>query len=157
MSNIVPASSMPVTVHPSKRYFIYKGEPIVLITSDQTYFAVTTSSFDYARFLDTLAAHGMNFTRIYPGAHPAQTWPPLIFPWAKNADGKYDLDAWNTTYFERLHGFMSYARTKGIIVDIVLFNACPSSLSPAPAFLPTIDLSSIPRNLSQGTSVTLVL
>lgn len=117
-------SEGPVRVDPANpHYFNYRGKPIVLLTSDHTYFAVTASDFDYVKFLDTLAAHGSNFTRIYPGAHPVNyTNQPRIFPWVKQANGKYDLDAWNPAYFRRLHGFMQYAQAKGIIVDICFFN-----------------------------------
>jgi len=104
-------------------YFNYKGKPIILITSDHTYFGVTAADFDYVKFLDKLAANSNNFTRIYPGAFPMNDTNQLfILPWAKDAGGKYDLDVWDTAYFERLHSFMQYAQSKGIIVDICFFN-----------------------------------
>ena len=104
-------------------YFYYEGKPIILLTSDHTYFGVTAADFDYVKFLDKLAAYGNNFTRIYPGPHPVNyTNQPRIFPWKLEKNGEYNLDIWNEDYFKRLHGFMSYAQSKGIIVDIVLFN-----------------------------------
>lgn len=114
----------PVAVHPANpHYFTYQGKPLLLLTSDHTYFAVTAPDFDYVKFLDTLAAHRNNFTRIYPGAHPVNyTNQPRLFPWKKLPSGKYDLDAWDSDYFKRLHGFMQYARSKSVIVDIVPFN-----------------------------------
>jgi len=50
-------------------YFCWKGTPVLLITSDQHYGAVINRDFDYVAFLDAIAAYGMNFTRIYPGAY----------------------------------------------------------------------------------------
>jgi hypothetical protein len=116
--------SSQISVHPSGHYFVYHGEPVILITSDHTYAAVITPNFDYVTFLNTLAAAGMNFTRIYPGAYPGTGWTgePLILPWAKSVEELYDLDIWDPDYFYRLHGFMNHALSRGIIVDIVLFN-----------------------------------
>jgi hypothetical protein len=89
-----PVIAGPVRVDPhNPHYFNYQGKPIVLVTSDHTWFALTAADFDYIKFLDALAANGNNFTRIYPGAHPVNYEnQPLIFPWARNADGRYDLD-----------------------------------------------------------------
>jgi hypothetical protein len=50
------------------RYFERDRRPVVFVTSDHHYGAVIDADFDYVRFLDTLAASGMNLTRIYPGA-----------------------------------------------------------------------------------------
>ncbi len=120
----LPGFAQPIKVDPDNHhYFNYQGKPTILLTSDHTYFAVAASDFDYAKFLDKLAEHGMNFTRLYPGAHPVNfDNQPHILPWAKDPSGKYNLDAWNHAYFERLHGFIQHAQAKGIIVDVVLFN-----------------------------------
>jgi len=48
-------------------YFARDGQPIVFVTSDHHYGAVIDADFDFGRYLDTLAAGGMNLTRIYPG------------------------------------------------------------------------------------------
>ena len=73
-------------------YFNYKGKPIILVTSDHTYFGVTAPDFDYVKFLDKLAANSNNFTRIYPGAYPSNYFnQQRIFPWAKDSSGKYSL------------------------------------------------------------------
>jgi hypothetical protein len=124
LASETPAAAGRVRVDPrNPHYFNYRGKPLILVTSDHTWFAVTAADFNYVAFLDALAANGNNFTRIYPGAHPVNyTNQPLIFPWARDAAGKYDLDAWNPTYFERLHSFMRHAQAKGVIVDICLFN-----------------------------------
>jgi len=114
----------PVRVDPhNPHYFNYRGKPLILVTSDHTWFAVHAADFDFVRFLDKLAANGNNFTRIYPGAHPVTyANQPRIFPWAQDASGRYDLDKWNPEYFARLHAFMRHAQEKGVIVDICLFN-----------------------------------
>ena len=110
--------------HPANpHYFEYRGRPILLLATDHHYGAVTIAEFDYLAFLDTLAAHGLNFTRIYPGAlPPAWHAPPTILPWPRTPQGKFDLDRWDGAYFERLRGFVSAARAHGIMVDVCLFN-----------------------------------
>ena len=87
----------PITVCPANpHYFMREGKPFVLVTSDHHYGAVIDADFDYARFLDFLAATGMNLTRIYPGSmfEPADKYVagnplgPLpgrhILPWMRS-------------------------------------------------------------------------
>jgi hypothetical protein len=139
----------PVRVFPSNpHYFQFNGKPLVFVTSDHHYGAVIDRDFDYVRFLDTLAAHGMNLTRIYPGGMfeaPDKYLPgnPLgpspgrqILPWAKsNQTGanpalaeigspsyKYDLDRWDPDYFARLKDFVKQAGKRDIVVEVAFFN-----------------------------------
>lgn len=124
-------------------YFNYHGKPVILVTSDQHYGAVTNPDFDYRIFLDTLAAYGLNFTRIYPGAYIERDGEYMpdnnlgarngrhILPWMKTETGgahevlgglKLDLDRWNESYFVRLKDFIKKAQDRNIIVDIAFFN-----------------------------------
>ena len=124
-------------------YFHYRGKPLFLITSDQHYGAVVNLDFDYTVFLDTLAAYGMNFTRIYPGGYIERDGEYMpdnnlgarngrhILPWARTTVSgahevlggyKLDLDQWNEAYFVRLKDFIAKARERDIIVDIAFFN-----------------------------------
>ncbi len=143
------AAAEPVRICPSNpHYFEYKGRPLVLITSDHHYGAVIDRDFDFARFLNYLASHGMNLTRVYPGGmfEPPDKYlqgNPLgprsgrqILPWARSSQTgahpalaepgqpsyKFDLDQWNSDYFARLKAFVRLARQKGIIVEIAFFN-----------------------------------
>jgi hypothetical protein len=129
-------------------YFQYKGKPLVLITSDHHYGAVIDKDFDFAGYLDFLASHGMNLTRIYPGGmfespdkylqgNPLGPRPGRqLLPWAKSGQTgahpalaepgqpsyRFDLDRWNPIYFTRLKAFLERARQKNIIVEIAFFN-----------------------------------
>jgi hypothetical protein len=54
----------------------------------------------------------------------------LICPWARSDEpgyagggDKFDLTRWDPAYFERLHGFVSAASERDIVVELVLF--CP--------------------------------
>jgi len=145
----VAASAGPIEVsRANPHYFARDGKPIVLVSSDHHYGAVIDLDFDYPAFLDTLAANGMNVTRIYPGGMfeppdkyaPGNPLGPLpgrhLLPWARTTTPgahpslsvsgqpsmKFDLDSWNPDYFVRLNAFVQYAAQKGIVVEVAFFN-----------------------------------
>lgn len=134
---IAPCSANP-------HYFSWKGKPLLLVTSDQHYGAVINRDFDYVAFLDAIAAYGMNFTRIYPGAYLEKDGDFVadnnlgprngrqILPWARTREPgahevlggyKLDLDRWDEEYFARLRDYLAKARERGIVVDVAFFNA----------------------------------
>ena len=137
-------TNSPIGKHPDNpHYFIFKGKPLILITTDQHYGAVINLDFDYIPFLDRLHEYGMNLTRIYPGGYvemkdqytkgnPLGPAPDrYILPWKKSAaEGanpnlgryKYDLEKWDDEYFRRLKDFVSQASVRNIIVEIAFFN-----------------------------------
>ena len=137
-------SGKPIAKHPDNpHYFIWKGKPAVLITTDQHYGAVINLDFDYLPFLDMLHEYGMNLTRIYPGGYVEMKdqytkGNPLgpdpgryILPWKRSAETganpnlgiyRYDLDQWDPDYFRRLKDFVYQASIRDIIVEIAFFN-----------------------------------
>ena len=135
--------NMPISLHPeNQHYFLYKGETIALITSAEHYGAVLNLDFDYKKYLETLAADGMNYTRIFTGTYfeiygesfgiQNNTLAPkegrVITPWAivvNDLSGgfKYDLSSWNEAYFKRLKDFVSMASDLDIIVEVTLFSS----------------------------------
>jgi len=136
--------AQPIALHPDNpHYLIYKGEKRVLITSAEHYGAVLNLDFDYKKYLQTLHDEGMDYTRIFTGAYvendqsfgiEKNTLAPLkgkfIAPWARsdepgyiNGGNKFDLDRWNTEYFERLHDFISTAEKLDIIVEVTFFSS----------------------------------
>ena len=112
---IVRMNGEPIKLHPTNpHYFIYKGQPTVLITSAEHYGAVVNQEFDYVTYLDALKSYGLNYTRIYPGAlfEPKDKFikgntlgvkpEELILPWARSNKQGYaqggnlfDLDQWD--------------------------------------------------------------
>lgn len=118
------------------RYIEYKGKPVVLITSAEHYGAVLNLDFDYTSYLETLAAEGFNYTRVFTGTYiePVEnifgikknTLAPLpgrfTAPWIKK-EGVYDLSRFDPQYFERLRNFVSEAEKHGIVVEISLFTS----------------------------------
>src|SRR6185295_12142110 len=138
------ASVAPLALHPDNpHYFLFRGQPAVLITSGEHYGAVLNLDFNYVRYLDTLAADGLNLTRTFTGAYvePAgafniasNTLAPrterFICPWARSdtpgyarGGNKFDLAKWDEGYFTRLKDFVAQADKRGVIVEMNLF--CP--------------------------------
>jgi hypothetical protein len=137
-------SGEPIKKHPDNpHYFVFKGKPTVLITTDQHYGAVINLDFDYIPFLDRLHEYGMNLTRIYPGGYveikdqytkgnPLGPEPGrYLLPWKKSSEEgadmnlgkyKYDLDKWDEEYFKRLKDFVHQASVRNIIVEVAFFN-----------------------------------
>jgi hypothetical protein len=132
----------PIKVHPSNpHYFLFKGQPTVLITSAEHYGAVINRDFDYVAYFDALKSYGLNYTRIYPGElfepvgkfMKGNTLGPkpasLIVPWARSkvpgymlGGNKFDLDQWDPAYFARLKDFVAKGAERGIVVEICFFN-----------------------------------
>lgn len=135
----------PIKLHPENpHYFEFRGQPTVLITAGEHYGAVMNLDFDYTAYLDTLQARGANLTRIFSGAYVERdgdidwmgynnTLAPrpnrLIAPWARslspgyaNGSNKFNLDVWDTNYFNRLKDFVSKAGQRGIVVEVVMFS-----------------------------------
>jgi len=137
-------SVQPIQLHPENgHYFLWRGKPTILITSGEHYGAVLNRTFNYKKYLKTLASHGFNLTRTFSGAYcepvgvfkiKNNTLAPakdqLICPWARsNIDGyanggnKFDLKKWDRAYFKRLSDFVAEAGKRGVVVELVLF--CP--------------------------------
>jgi hypothetical protein len=134
----------PISLHPENpHYFLYHDKPAVLITSGEHYGAVLNLDFDYIKYLDTLAADGLNLTRTFSGAYvepqgafkiAENTLAPkperFLGPWARsgqagyaNGGHKFDLSQWDAAYFARLKDFVAQAGRRGIVVELTLF--CP--------------------------------
>lgn len=134
----------PIALNPENpHYFQWRGKPAILITSGEHYGAVMNLDFDYRKYFDTLAADGMNYTRVFIGAYVEpdgafkimrNTLAPLasrfICPWARsdqpgyaNGGNKFDLSKWDAAYFARLKDYADSAGKAGVVVELTLF--CP--------------------------------
>ncbi len=145
------APAVPIALNPDNpHYFQWRGRPTILITSAEHYGAVMNLDFDYRKYLDTLAADGMNYTRVFSGAYvepegafkiARNTLAPrpgrFLAPWPRSSqpapssvegpgpDGgnKFDLSRWDDAYFARLKDFVAHAAARNIVVELTLF--CP--------------------------------
>ena len=142
---LAPATAAePLRLHPDNpHYFLFRGKPAVLVTSGEHYGAVLNRDFDYVRYLDALAADGLNLTRTFVGAYveipssfgivnntlaPAQDrflapWPRSDTPGPAVIGRKFDLSKWEPAYFERLKDFVAQAGKRNIVVELVFFSA----------------------------------
>jgi hypothetical protein len=137
---VPPIHLDPVNPH----YFQYEGKTIALVSSGEHYGAVLNRAFDGRTYLKTLAAEGLNYTRLFGGPYvevPGQSFGirhndlapspgELLLPWKRStmpgyAGGgdKFDLSQWNPAYFARLHRFLNDAERRGIVVEITLFSS----------------------------------
>jgi PA14 domain len=134
----------PLSLHPKNpHYFLFRDKPTVLVTSAEHYGAVINTDFEYGKYLDTLAADGLNLTRLWvgpycepPGAFGIadNTLAPkagkVVFPWARsdqpgyaNGGNKFDLTKWDDAFSNRLKDFVTKAGKAGVVVEVNLF--CP--------------------------------
>jgi hypothetical protein len=137
--------NQPIGLHPANpHYFLFRGQAMALITSGEHYGSVVNADFDYHKYLATLEADGLNYTRLFGGSYvevPGKSFgilrndlAPLagrfIAPWARsNTPGyagggnKFDLQRWNPEYFARFRDFLSEAAKRGIVVEVTLFSS----------------------------------
>ena len=142
VNEILIDTTGPLRLHPDNpHYFLFKGKALALITSAEHYGALINGAFDYATYLQTLKAEGMNYTRIFSGTYfetpgafniRQNTLAPApehrTLPWTTIVDPvrgitKFDLTRWNNAYFKRLHNFMQLAAELEIIVEVTLFSS----------------------------------
>jgi hypothetical protein len=139
------ATQKPIRLHPKNpHYFFFRGKIAAFVSSGEHYGAVMNADFDYSRYLDTIRAAGLNYTRLFGGSYvevPGQSFGILrndlapapgrfIAPWARSGvpgyaggGNKIDLDQWNPEYFKRYHDFLQQASDRGIAVEISLFSS----------------------------------
>ncbi|MCL5278862.1 MAG: glycoside hydrolase family 5 protein [Planctomycetes bacterium] len=143
-TSLPAAASDPIALHPQNpHYFLWRDKPTILITSGEHYGAVLNRAFDFETYLTALQGHGFNLTRTFSGAYcepvgafkiENNTLAPardnLLCPWARsdtpgypNGGNKFDLNRWDSAYFQRLTDFVAAAAKRGIVVELVLF--CP--------------------------------
>ncbi len=132
----------PIRLHPDNpHYFLWRGQPTMLITASEHYGAAMNLDFDYKRYLDELKAHQFNLTRVFSGTYrevpgtfniSGNTLAPgkgrYVCPWARSetagaTDGgnKFDLIKWDAAYFDRLKDFVTQAGQRGVVVELVFF------------------------------------
>jgi len=147
---IVPAypqqsGEQPIRLHPENpHYFLYRGKAVALVTSAAHYGAVFNADFNYYKYLETMQAEGMNYTRVFGGSYvevPGKSFGILrnvlapaagrfVAPWARSdvpgyagSGNRFDLSKWDEEYFRRLRGFLGEAAKRGIVVEITLFSS----------------------------------
>ena len=133
----------PIRLHPSNpHYYLFNGQPTVLITSAEHYGAVVNLDFNYvtvpgcpqgvrvelhASLAGSRPGDGRRICeRQHHGSEAATDHRALgaqqrawLYLWG----GEFDLDKWDPAYFARLKDFITKAAERGIVVEICFFNA----------------------------------
>jgi hypothetical protein len=142
---LTATAAEPIRLHPQNpHYFEFRGRAIALITSGEHYGAVINAPFDYRKYLDTLAADSLNYTRIFGGSYveiPGRSFGirrndlapepgRFLAPWARSSapgyeggGNKLNLENWNPDFFDRYRDFLAEAAKRGIVVEVTLFSS----------------------------------
>jgi len=123
----------PLSICPdNSNYFVYKGKPVLLISSSEHYFALVNQKFDYASYIEYLQSRGFNVATVMSGIFlepkGESQWEDLVIPWQRSSEegykyggNKFDLSKWNEYYFARLEEFVAYACERDIFVKYIFF------------------------------------
>ncbi len=137
----IMSNQQPFCLHPDNpRYFLFRGQPRVLVCATEHYGSVVNRAFDFERYLDDAADKGQTLTRLFllfrelqtprnPSSPCKPESPDYLAPWQRVGPGLaldgepiYDLDRWDEDYFARLRRFLTLASARGIVVELTLFS-----------------------------------
>ena len=132
---------MTIRIHPQNpKLFEYRDEPLALLCATEHYGAVLNRPFRFERYIHDAASRGQTLSRLFTlfrelqnQVNPYSTCKPestdYIAPFARTGPGKahdgelrFDLETWDSEFFERLHAFLELSSAAGIIVELVLFS-----------------------------------
>ena len=135
------AAGPAISIHPDNpKYFLFRGQPLALITASEHYGSVVNRAFDFERYLADAADKRQTLTRTFllfreqqssrnPSSPIKPESPDYLAPYPRTGPGKamdgepaYDLDQWNGEYFARLHKFLDRASQLGIVIELTLFS-----------------------------------
>jgi hypothetical protein len=124
----VSRMSAAITVTP--HYFAYNGEPIFLLGLGNWIF-MNKIDVDYVAHNQWYESYGINYNRITLTSTWYTDTSVQVFPWerstvpgANDGGNKFDLNEWDTAFWNRLHGYLQDCENRGIIVCIQFFDEC---------------------------------
>jgi hypothetical protein len=103
------------------RWLSYHGLPLFLVGVDAQSTACNPD-LDYNEFLDLLVSHDLTKIRVWIYCSFG-TSGGLLIPWAREPDGRFNLDEWNDEYWTRLRDFVEAAHDRDIIVEASIFHS----------------------------------
>ena len=116
-------------------YFSYQGKPLLSFGSMSDFiFYAGEDAYDYRKWADWSAEKGMNHCRAYlPGSYVhieifasdnGGSADNLLFPFQETFPGsrKFDLTRFDEQYWKRFREQCEYMQSKGIIIDLLMFN-----------------------------------
>ncbi|MFZ5635027.1 MAG: cellulase family glycosylhydrolase [Pseudomonadota bacterium] len=92
---------------------------------------------NFQRVIDELAAKHLNVLRVWAGlghspggaAGPLPHEQPFVY---NPADGRWNLNAFNQTWFDRLKEVVAYAQSRNVVVEVTLFDAFSGDFRTSP-------------------------
>lgn len=111
------------------RWFKYNGEYPYFVGYDyQELFAKKSFSYtDIDNKLNALQNYRVNKVRVW-----ADCWflgSDGYYPWTVDANGKKNLDSWDTTYWTRMKDFVQKCKDRDIIVEVTIFSPYPDDFN----------------------------
>lgn len=122
----------PLRAHPQNPYILeFREKPTLLYTFGPHYGWLFDSGLNYIPYMDTFEQEGMNLTRIWCMGYPADEAGAFLQPWPRTSSsgnaldglGKWNFNAWNETYFNRLKAMAQAASDRGIVVEFTFFSS----------------------------------
>ena len=155
-ASMTHAQSNPDRIQPyaaNPRYWQYKGQPVLLLggTIKDCLFQIP----DLEAHLDLLQSVGGNYVRNTMSDR--RTYGYEVPAFHQNADGQYDLNRWNPTYWQRFADFLRWTAERDIIVQIEMWDRFDHSqrhwqegpLNPANNINYTVEESGLEDRLSR--------
>lgn len=101
-------------------YWQYKGKPLMLLgaSSDDNLFQWPVNLL--VPHLDSMKAIGANYVRNTMNEWVVKGFE--LYPFLRLENGKYDLEQWNETYWQRLETFLQETKKRDIIVQIEIWD-----------------------------------
>jgi hypothetical protein len=127
-----PTSKPPAIDRLDPHRFIFNGEPWYPAGYYPSIAALTADQTDYNNFyrllIDRLAEHNINLIRnVFTMGQP---YGESITPYVRTGPGeavdrrpRFDLDQFNQAYFDYWREVISYANTKGVVVQLTIFDS----------------------------------
>ncbi|MDA2926740.1 hypothetical protein MYX78_05830 [Acidobacteria bacterium AH-259-G07] len=118
-----------------KVYFTYNEEPLLSFGGGSDFiFYAAPDAYDYQRWADWAAQHGINHIRAYPPLswkhiekltqENGGSLSNVLFPYLQTQPGsrQFDLTQFNQAYWERFRRQCQYLESKGIIIHLLMWN-----------------------------------
>jgi hypothetical protein len=97
-------------------YWQYEGQPVLLLGGSKTDHIFLLD--DLQQHLDEIAQAGGNYVRNTMSQREGLD----LKPHARRADGKFDLDQWNTEYWNRFSNCLKWCDERKIIIQIEVWD-----------------------------------
>lgn len=144
----------PLRIHPhNPRYFAGDGGKIVYLTGFQFWDSLrhdgtpNPEALNFDQFLDIVERYNTNFVRLwrwnelskYRYSRDGNTFYTSLSPWKRTGPGmaldgkpRFDLNRFNSAYFDLLRSRVMAARDRGIYVSVMLFEGHSLQFSDLP-------------------------